>query len=96
MNILLKKYYGVGLLLCASLLAGCMATDVEFTEQQKRMQRCDQYTDRDRDICLRGYAVTIEEYKQDYKDYRKSKQKEAEEARPKLKLPIVVKPEEGS
>ncbi|MFT6270296.1 MAG: hypothetical protein ACJAVV_003130 [Alphaproteobacteria bacterium] len=90
-----RKYYAVGVLLSSSLLAGCMAKDITFNDQQKRMQRCDQYIDRDRDLCLRGDHVTIEDYKEDFRDYTKSKQKEADKAKPKLKLPIVVKPVEG-
>lgn len=73
-----------------------MAKDVNFSEQQKRMQRCDQYIERDRDLCLRGDHVTIEDYKEDFRDYKKSKQKEADDAKPVLKLPIVVKPTEGT
>jgi hypothetical protein len=45
---LAKKYYGIGAILCASLLGGCIAKNVDFTEQQQRMQRCDQYIERDR------------------------------------------------
>lgn len=74
----------------AILLSGCMAKDLEFTEQQKRMQRCEQYIDREKERCLQGDHVTIEDYKDDYKEYKKSKEKEATKA--KLKLPVIPKP----
>lgn len=69
-----------------------MAKDITFNEQQKRMQRCDQYIDRERERCFQGDHVTIEDYKDDYADYRKSKEKEANKAQ--LKLPVLTKPVE--
>jgi hypothetical protein len=72
------------------LLSACMAKDVDYTEQQKRMQRCDQYIEREREKCLQGDYVTIEEYKKDYKAYKKDKQEEA--SKDQLKLPVIPKP----
>lgn len=57
-------------------LTGCMAKDAEFTEQQKRMQRCDQYVDREREDCLKGSPVTIDDYKDDYRAYQRAKERE--------------------
>jgi hypothetical protein len=77
------------------LLSGCVAKDIEFNEQQKRMQRCEQYIDREKERCLQGDHVTIEDYKDDYDAYRKSKEKEAKKAQ--LKLPVtkpLIKPED--
>ncbi len=62
-----------------SFLVGCVAKDIEFTEQQKRMQRCDQYVERQREECLQGMPVTIEDYKDDYRSYKKSRAKEADD-----------------
>lgn len=59
------------------------------------MARCDQYIGQGRDMCLRGEPVTIDDFKEDFTDYTKSKAKEAEKAKPKLVFPVVVKPEEG-
>ena len=72
------------------VLSGCLAKDVNYTEQQKRMQRCEQYIERDREKCLQGDYVTIEEYKEDYKAYKKNKQQEA--VKDQLKLPVIPKP----
>lgn len=59
-------------------LSACMAKDIELSDQQKRMQRCDQYIDRERDACLRGETITIEEYQDELRKYEKSRAKEAE------------------
>jgi len=72
------------------LLSACMAKDVVYTDQQKRMQRCDQYIDREREQCLKGDYVTIDEYQDDYKEYKKSK--EEEEKKDQLKLPKTTNP----
>jgi hypothetical protein len=85
-----KKYYSMAIIVSVILLTGCIAKDVDFTEQQQRMQRCDQYIEQDRDRCLRGEPVTIEDYKDDFRDYQKSKEIEAEKAKPKVILPIVI------
>lgn len=60
-------------------LTGCIAKDVEFTEQQKRMQRCDQYVDREREECLKGSPVTIDDYKDDYRAYQRAKEREEDQ-----------------
>ena len=73
----------------AILLSGCMAKDLEFNEQQKRMLRCEQYIDSEKERCLQGDHVTIEDYKDDYNEFKKSKEKEA--AKAKLKLPAIPK-----
>ncbi|MFC4701132.1 hypothetical protein ACFO4O_13240 [Glaciecola siphonariae] len=52
-------------------LGGCMSKGVEMTDQQQRMARCDQYVDMSRDQCLRGENVTIDDYKEEYKDFEK-------------------------
>lgn len=72
------------------LLSACVAKDIEFNEQQKRMQRCEQYIDREKERCLQGEHVTIEDYKDDYDAYKKSKEKEAKKEQ--LKLPVTPKP----
>ncbi len=60
-------------------LSGCMAKDVEFTEQQKRMQRCDQYVDREREECLKGSPVTMDDYRDDYRAYQRAREREEEQ-----------------
>lgn len=75
------------------ILSACVAKDVSYNEQQKRMLRCDQYIERERERCLQGDYVTIEDYKDDYRAYERSKQKEAEKDKPKIIIPDpVVKP----
>lgn len=80
------------LALSASLL-GCVAKDIEHTEQQKRMQRCDQYVDKQREECLQGMPVTIDDYKDDYRAYKKSRAKEEDENKPII-LPKKEKEED--
>lgn len=87
-----NKIIGLGLLMCSSILTGCIAKDVAFTEQQKRMQRCDKYLDRERDKCLQGEHVRIEDYQDDYKAFKKSERKAAEQKQTKLPKVIVPKP----
>jgi hypothetical protein len=57
--------------LAAVGLTGCMSKDIEMTDQQKRMQRCDQYVDMARESCLRGENVTIEDYKEEYRGFER-------------------------
>lgn len=72
-------------------LTGCMMPiEGAHSEQQKRMLRCDQYIDEQRETCLRGEAVTIDDFKDDYKDYQKSKKQEAQKAK-EQQQPIKVK-----
>lgn len=61
------------LFICLSTigLTACMSKDIEMTEQQKRMQRCDQYVDMARESCLRGENVTIEDYKEEYRGFER-------------------------
>jgi hypothetical protein len=61
------------LFLCLSALVqtGCMSKGIEMTDQQKRMQRCDQYVDMARESCLRGENVTIEDYKEEYRGFER-------------------------
>lgn len=82
-----KHYTSVLLVICMSMLLGCVAKDVALNEQQKRMLRCDQYNDRDRELCLQGMHVTIEDYKDDYKNFKKSKQEEADKDKKKIDIP---------
>lgn len=75
------------------ILSACVAKDVSYNEQQKRMLRCEQYIERERERCLQGDYVTIEDYKDDYRAYERSKQKEAEKDKSKIIIPDpVVKP----
>lgn len=83
----------LGLLGSLTLLSGCIAKNVDYSEQQLRMQRCDQYVDKQRDDCLRGEAVTIEDYKDDYKAYKKSRKNEADEENEKVGKVIKPSPE---
>ena len=78
--------------LCIGLSA-CVAKDVAWTEQQQRLQTCEQYVDRKRDDCLRGDFVTIQDYKDEYKRYEKSlarEEKQKKEALPKIEIPKPV------
>ncbi len=59
------------LILSATMLFSCLSKDVYYTDQQKRMQRCEQYIEASRERCLRGETVTIEDYKQDYREFIK-------------------------
>lgn len=77
-----QSVYFVSLIMSMAFLMGCVAKDIEFTEQQKRMQRCEQYIERQREECLQGMPVTIEDYKDDYRAYEKSRAREAEENKP--------------
>ena len=90
-----KWAFSAVILLCATFLSGCIGKDIPYSEQQQRMARCDQYIERERDMCLRGEPVTIDDYNDDFKDYKKSRAKEDEEVKTKLVLPVVIKPEEG-
>jgi hypothetical protein len=51
-----------------------MSKGIEMTEQQKRMQRCDQYIEMAREQCLRGDNVTIEDYKEEYREFERETQ----------------------
>lgn len=71
-----------------SLSACMMPLEGPHTEQQERMIRCDQYIGDQREACLRGEPVTIDDYQEDLKNYKKSKRKEEEEStldKPKVK-----------
>jgi hypothetical protein len=57
------------------LMSGCMSKDVAYTDQQKRMMRCDQYIGESREECLRGMAVTIEDYKADWREFERDEKK---------------------
>lgn len=89
-KIIITIFFGVIVI----MLSACMANEVTNNEQQKRMQRCEQYIDREREQCLQGDHVTIEDYKEDYRAYQKSKQQEADKARQTLILSpkAAVKP----
>ena len=84
-------------LMSASLL-GCMSKDIGYSEQQKRMVRCDQYIGNDREECLRGMAVTIEDYKADYREFERDEQKKRDAADKKQleqinkSIPVIVDP----
>jgi membrane protein involved in colicin uptake len=52
-------------------LSGCMSKGIEMTEQQQRMARCDQYVGMSREDCQRGENVTIEDYKDEYKEFER-------------------------
>lgn len=58
------------------MLSACMSKDIEMTEQQQRMQRCDQYIESVREDCLRGMNVTIEDYQEEYRAFERSQQSE--------------------
>lgn len=76
---LINEKVAIVLIIVSSFVfTGCIAKDVKYTDQQKRMQRCEQYIDREREQCLRGDYITLEEYKDDFEAYKKSKEKEAE------------------
>lgn len=79
------------------MLTACMSPiEGKHSEQQQRMLRCDQYIGEQRESCLRGDSVTIDDYKDDYKNYKKSKAKEAEQAKQEAQAikPIIPKPVE--
>jgi|GEM_PF-2041475 len=85
-----------GLLLIFSgalvLLSGCVAKDVVFNEQQKRMQRCEQYVDREREACLQGDFVSIQDYKDEYDAFQRSNEKQKEKEKIKVTIPVAPKP----
>jgi hypothetical protein len=67
-----------------SILSACLSPiQGKHSEQQERMLRCDQYIGDQREDCLRGAAVTIDDYNDDYKNYQKNKVKEATEDKDK-------------
>jgi hypothetical protein len=72
----INKICRTSLLLAISALglSACMSKGIEMTEQQKRMQRCDQYIDMAREQCLRGDNVTIEDYREEYREFEKDTQ----------------------
>ena len=53
-------------------LSACISDQKVSSEQQARMQRCDQYIDKARDDCLSGMPVTIKDYKTDYKEFERT------------------------
>nr|WP_136251291.1 hypothetical protein [Ningiella ruwaisensis] len=83
----IKKQTDSTFLFCTGLaatvvLSGCISKNVEMTENQQRMQRCDQYIDMAREQCLRGENVTIDDYQEEYRAFEKDvrdKQKAEEE-----------------
>lgn len=82
----------------STFLLGCMSKEVGYSDQQKRMVRCDQYIGNDREECLRGMAVTIEDYKADYREFERDEQKKRDAADKKQleqinkSIPVVVDP----
>jgi membrane protein involved in colicin uptake len=79
MNSIKRKSIGmVGTVLAVLSLNACISKDVEMTEQQKRMQRCDQYVDMAREQCLQGMNVTIQDYQEEFRNFEKSQQAELE------------------
>ncbi|WP_284215575.1 hypothetical protein [Agaribacter marinus] len=78
--------------ICAiTSLQACMHKDAVNNEHQQRMQRCEQYVGMAQNDCLKGENVTIEEYKDDFREFKKDlKQKNAEKtAKPVLKPKAV-------
>ncbi|WP_395339704.1 hypothetical protein PN836_015140 [Ningiella sp. W23] len=55
--------------LATVMLSACMTKGLEMTEQQQRMARCDQYIGMARDDCLNGVNVTIDDYKDEYREF---------------------------
>jgi len=89
-----KFYISTASVLTTLLLSGCMSSEAGYSEQQKRMLRCDQYLGETREECLRGMAVTIEDYKTDWREFERSeKQKrEAQAIDLKAQKPVDEKP----
>lgn len=75
------------------MLAGCVAKDLKLTEQQKRMQRCEQYIDRQQEECLQGGHVTIDDYNDDYNAFIKAKEREKKNNTPPI---TIQKPQSDS
>lgn len=50
--------------------SGCINSDYVNSESQVRMQRCEQYIGMNKERCLNGELVTIEEYKEDLQDFQ--------------------------
>lgn len=71
MKFLTKSTTVTLLIIALATLSGCMSKGVEMTEQQQRMARCDQYVGMSRDDCQRGENVTIEDYKDEYKEFER-------------------------
>lgn len=90
-----KKLSVVVVLGMSCLVSACLSpTAGKHSEQQERMLRCDQYIGDQRETCLQGEAVTIDDYKEDFKNYQKSKAQEAKDAeKAKQKLDIKGVPE---
>ncbi|MEM0910554.1 MAG: hypothetical protein AAGJ37_06235 [Pseudomonadota bacterium] len=53
------------------LSSGCINSDHVHSEYQIRMQRCEQYVGSAKERCLNGELITIEEYKDGVKDYKR-------------------------
>ncbi len=51
-------------------MSGCLNSDYAHSESQLRMQRCEQYVGMNKNRCLNGELVTIEEYKEDLEEYQ--------------------------
>ncbi|MFC3122904.1 hypothetical protein [Agaribacter flavus] len=80
--------------MCILGLQACMSKEAVNNEHQLRMQRCEQYVGMAQINCLKGQNVTIDEYKDDYREFKKDqKQKEADEA-PKIK-PLLETDKDG-
>lgn len=82
-----KSQVSIAILLSASavLMSGCISKEVGYSDQQKRMMRCDQYIGDTKADCLRGIAVTIEDYKADWREFERDKKKKREDAAIKIK-----------
>jgi hypothetical protein len=71
MNAINIKFCKIAIITLVVGISGCMSKGIEMTEQQQRMARCDQYVGMARDQCQRGENVTIEDYKEEYKEFEK-------------------------
>jgi hypothetical protein len=72
------------------MLSACMSKDIEMTEQQQRMQRCDQYIESVREDCLRGMNVTIEDYQEEYRAFERSQQTELKKNSEAIKKAVAA------
>ncbi|MDT0593942.1 hypothetical protein [Glaciecola petra] len=68
----------------ALILTACISKEAQYSDQQKRMLRCDQYIGQSRDECLNGMTVTIEDYKQDWREFERDEAKREAEANKEL------------
>ncbi|MGQ8364480.1 hypothetical protein [Glaciecola sp. 1036] len=73
------------LVIGVALLSGCMSKEAVNNDHQMRMQRCEQYIGDAREKCLQGENVTIEDYKEDLKEFKKQEHSEEEQVNPVTK-----------